>query len=340
MRILVTGGTGFIGSHIVAALVERGHDVHLLVRNPDGIARSLEPQGVRGLSFTEGDVTDAAAVERSMQGCDAALHAASVYSLDVRQADVVRRVNVAGTEIVLETATRLGLDPVVYISTLLAMLPVDPDEVLTPETSIKRPSGAYLETKAEADLVARGLQEHGSPVVIVYPGAVFGPDDPHFGESAQSVKDILAGRARFAPVGGFSIVDVRDVAAACAGMFEPGRGSRRYLLSGTNMPYSRLINTLGDITGRRIRHVTLPGPVLRPFVMLAGLLQRVLPFRLPVNMEGFQVIVWDPAGDDSRAEAELGFRPREVTETLTDVVRWMLTAGHISAEQAGRISGK
>lgn len=336
MRVLVTGGTGFLGSHAVAALLERGHEVKLLVRSPDRIVAALRPHGIDEVPYAEGDVTDATAVEQAMEGCDAVLHAASVYSLDVRQADTIRRVNVAGTETVLAAGQKLGLDPIVYISTVLALLPPEDGEVLSPESSVKHPPGAYLETKADAERVARRFQDDGAPVAIAYPSAIFGPRDPHFGESAMIARDVLTGRSRFAPPGGLSIVDVRDVASALAAMFEPGRGARRYFLSGHNVPYGRIIDTFGEVTGRNIRYLSLPGWALRPFVSLAGFSQRFLPFRLPVNTEGFDVVMWNPRGDDSRSEEELGFRARDTAETFRDVARWLHEAGHISDRQAGR----
>ena len=86
MRIFVTGGTGFVGSHTVAELVRNGHDVRLLVRSPDRISSALKPHGLGEQDYAIGDVTDAASVEKGMEGCDAVLHAASIYSLDVREA--------------------------------------------------------------------------------------------------------------------------------------------------------------------------------------------------------------------------------------------------------------
>lgn len=338
MRILVTGGTGFLGSHTVAALVKRGHEVKLFVRSPERIGPALTPHGISELPYAEGDVTDASAVENAMQDCDSVLHAASVYSLDVRQADITRRVNVAGTETVLSAAQKLGLDPIAYVSSIVALFPPGVGEVLSPESAVKHPPGTYMESKADAERVARRFQEQDAPVAIAYPGAMFGPDDPHFGESAIVAQDILAGRSRFVPPGGLSVVDVRDVASAIASMFEPGRGPRRYLLSGHNISYADIIDMFADVAGRKIRYLSLPGWTLRPFVVSAGFAQRFLPFRLPVNTEGFDTIIWNPRGDDSRAVEELGFNARDTAETFRDVVRWLYKAGHISDRQAGRVA--
>ena len=104
MRVLVTGGTGFVGSHTVAALVEGGHQVRLLVRDPvDRVAAALTPLGLQAanLDTMVGDVTDPAAVDQAVRGCEAVVHAGSVYSLDSRDARRIRQVNVRGTDLVL-----------------------------------------------------------------------------------------------------------------------------------------------------------------------------------------------------------------------------------------------
>src|SRR5438093_1733643 len=91
MRVLVTGGTGYVGSHAVAALVRSGHEVRLLVRSPERVATSLDPLGVSAPDVAVGDVTDAGSIDAALTGCDAAVHAASVYSLDPRDAPTNRR---------------------------------------------------------------------------------------------------------------------------------------------------------------------------------------------------------------------------------------------------------
>jgi nucleoside-diphosphate-sugar epimerase len=136
LLVLVTGGTGYVGSHSVAALVKAGHRIRVLARSPEKIPAALDPLGVNGVEKAIGDVTEPAAVERALEGCDAVLHAASVFSLDARKADEMNRVNVRGTEIVLGTAHRLGLDPIVYVSSELALLPPAGREVLTPDSPV------------------------------------------------------------------------------------------------------------------------------------------------------------------------------------------------------------
>jgi dihydroflavonol-4-reductase len=135
MRVLVTGGTGFVGSHTVAALVEGGHEVRLLVRARQRVAAALAPLGLQAadLDTTVGDVTDPAAIDQAVRGCEAVVHAGSVYSLDSRDAGRIRQVNVRGTDLVLGAAHRAGLDPIVYVSSIVAMLPSG-GRTLTPDS--------------------------------------------------------------------------------------------------------------------------------------------------------------------------------------------------------------
>jgi nucleoside-diphosphate-sugar epimerase len=174
--VLVTGGTGYVGSHTVAALVERGHEVRVLVRDPRRVTAALTPLGVPAtdLGTVVGDVTDPAAVDQALRGCEAVVHAASVYSLDSRDARRIRQVNVRGTDVVLGAAHRAGLDPIVYVSSVVALLQPN-GQRLTPDSPPGHPPGPYLESKAEAERVARRHQQAGAPVVITYPAPSTAP---------------------------------------------------------------------------------------------------------------------------------------------------------------------
>lgn len=123
MRVLVTGATGFIGSHTAAALVRAGHRLRLLVRDPERIQAALGPHGITVDDVVVGDVRDADTVGPAVRGCDAVVHAASVFSYDPRDAVRIDEVNVAGTGNVLGAAAAAACDPVVHVSSMVAFLP-------------------------------------------------------------------------------------------------------------------------------------------------------------------------------------------------------------------------
>ncbi len=338
MRVLVTGGTGYVGSHSVAALVRAGQRVRVLARSPERVPAALEPLGVDGVETAIGDVTDPAAVERALEGCDAVLHAASVFSMDARKADEMRAVNVRGTDIVLGTAQRLGLDPIVHVSSELALLPPTDGEVLTPDTAVKQTRWPYCRSKADSELVARKYQELGAPVVSVMPAAVWGPHDPHFGEGVTLATNVLRKRYPIVMPGGMHIADVRDVAAVLAAVVEPSRGPRSYMVAGQYISLPELIQTLADLSGRRIRFATLPAWFLAGFGRAADVAQRRMKTRLPWQGEGIWVMNCAAHCDDSKTRNEFGLEPRPLRETLTDTVRWLVEVGHLSPGDAGRLA--
>ena len=331
MKVLVTGGTGFVGSHSVAALVSLGHQVRLLVRSRDRVVRSLSPLGVADVETVVGDVTALGSVEEALAGCDAVLHAAAVYSTDPRAASRIRETNVRAAENVLGAAVRKGLDPVVHVSSFAALLPPQ-GAVLTPDSPVKQPHGTYARSKAESERVARGYQEQGAPVVIVYPGGVIGPDDPYLGDSNRSLVEFAKSRGTMR--GGFPLVDVRDVAKVHAAVMESGRGPRRYMITGHYIALPDLVAALHEITGRHGRVMTMPAGMTLAAGRVADLVQHLVPGRLPFTYEGIWISALQPHCDDSSTGTELGITARDLRATLEDTVRWLADQGHLSVPKA------
>ena len=226
---MVTGGTGFVGAGVTARLVGAGHDVRLLVRRPAQVPASLAPWDVRVDDLVEGDVLDPDAVDRALDGCDAVVHAAAVYSLDARRADEMRRTNERAAELVLTRAVERGLDPVVHVSSTVALTRRGGSGPDLPLGDVTMP---YTRSKIASEVVARRLQDGGSPVVTVYPGGVLGPHDPYRGDQGERLRWQLLGRLPLWPRGGTHVVDVRTVADTVAAVLRPGRGPRRYVVPG------------------------------------------------------------------------------------------------------------
>jgi dihydroflavonol-4-reductase len=338
MKVAVTGGTGFVGSHAVAALLAAGHQVRLLVRDTGRITPALEPLGVDAPEdIVTGDVTDAAVVTQLLEGCDAVVHAASIYSLDARDAARIRATNVEGTRLVIETGRRLGLDPIVHISSVAALTPAS--EPLDADSPPSERGGVYGRSKAESERIAREHQADGAPVVSIMPATVWGPDDPYFGESCRLASDFLRGQLRVLPRGGHAgVVDVRDVAAVIAAILEAGRGPRRFIAAPYYLPVRELFGRLAALTERNVRFFNLPDAIVAATVAPVGLLQRVLPFRLPISREAAQVSIGWPPCDTSRTD-ELGVSWRDLDETLRDTVTSMVARGQLAAKYAGALAG-
>ena len=333
MRVLITGGTGFVGSHTVAAVARAGHTARLLVRQPERADAALAPLGISVEDIVSGDVLDPASVQEAVAGCDALINAAAVYSLDPRKAETALATNARATEIVLEAAEEARLDPIIHVSSYVALLPSH--DVLTPNSPVGAGGPAYPRSKAQSELIARRHQSASMPAVTTYPGAVAGPHDPYFGDTAFTLAMILRGRIPFALPGGWAVADVHYVAAAHAAMLQPGRGPRRYLLGGHNTTWNDLYASLRHLTGRRLPTVPTPGWTARASGRAMDALQRLTRTRVPFGYQGPWIITRFAGTDDTTTRQELGIEPPPLEQTLADTICWMVQAQHLPARLAG-----
>ena len=336
MKVLVTGGTGFLGSHTVAALVRRGHAVRILARSPGRVAPALAPHGSPAVEVERGDVLDRPSVEAALEGCDAVIHAANVFSTDPRRGDEMLSLNVKSTELVLGAAAARGLDPIVHVSSVVALIRGrggEDDETLPGE-----PRTPYPRSKAAADRVARAFQERGAPVVTTYPGGLYGPHDPGAGEQTQTLRGFLLNRyPLFMPGAFLPIADVRWVAEAHAALVEPGRGPRRVNLGGSRLAWDSTFRLLREITGRRLPQL-LPTPrwAVEASARAADAAQRWIPVRMPFSSTSIEMCFAIPAVDDRTARSLVG-EPPPVERTLADGILWNVRAGHLPPSAAGRL---
>lgn len=336
MRVLVTGGTGFVGSHTVAALVKKGHRVRLLARSHERVDPALAPHGGVAPDVVIGDATDEAAVVAAVAGCEAVIHAANVFSFDPRLAATMNTVNEQGTELVLAEASRVGLNPIVHVSSYVALLPSE--KPLTADSEVGLPAPPYSKSKAAAERVARRFQADGVPVVITYPGSTWGPHDPYLGESGRLVQSALRGWYRFLNDGLLPISDVRDIAAAHAALLQPGLGPRRYILVGHNPRFRALIARLGELAGRNLWSIPVPPRMALATGRAANWARAKLGVNLNLSYEGPWLVANANEADSRAARDELGIDFTPLDTTLTDTVKWLYQTGHITRRQAGALA--
>ena len=328
MRVLVTGGTGFVGSFIVVALLRDGHDVRLLARRPDQVPRTFAPHGVTIDDVVAGDVLDVPVVQQAVQGCDAVVHAAAIFSFDPRAAESMLSTNAAAARTVLDAAVAEGCDPVVHVSSTVALVR---QGGTTPDLPLGDLTLPYSRSKIESEEHARRLQAEGRPVVTVYPGGVYGPHDPYLGEQTRRMTWLARGLFPLWPSGGMHVVDVREVADVVAAVMEPGRGAPRYVVPGHHVGAEAIFSAVGRAIGRRRPHVTIPASLVTPVTAPLDAAQRFLPerWRYPADREAGEVAARDTRFDDSPARRELGVEPRPWQETVDHTIAWMVDAGHL-----------
>lgn len=338
MKVLVTGGTGFVGGHVVAALAAAGHDVRLLVRRPEQVPRTLGPLGVEatGLEVVSGDVLDAAAVDRALAGCEAVVHAAAVFSLDPRRSAEVLATNERATTLVLGGAVDRGLDPVVHVSSTVALVRHGGTGPDLPLGDVDLP---YARSKIASERIVRLLQDSGAPVTCVYPGGVLGPHDPYLGTVGELMTWIAAGRLPVFPRGSMHYVDVRDVAAVVAATTAPGQGARRYVVPGWQLDGRLLYGAVSRVTGRRRPLAEPPAAVVAATVRFADRVNRLLPPRLhlPGDPESIELMARSTAFDTSAATADLGVAARSLDDAVRDTLVSLADTGRLRRRHLGRL---
>jgi dihydroflavonol-4-reductase len=314
-KTLVTGGSGFLGSHLVRALAERGDELRLLARRGSNLA----PLGELEFERATGDVTDRRAVRRAMDGASRVFHVAGRTSLRARDREAVFSANLQGARIVFEEALEAKVERLVHTSTVGAIGVAKPKSTADESTpfDIGYLGFSYVNSKHEAELEAFRLAAHGLPVVIVNPTFVLGPQDPT-GTSMGLVRRFLLEQIPAYVDGALNIVDVRDVAAGHLLADEKGEVGERYILGGRNFTLDRLFADLGRISGVAPPPLKLPGSVAVRGLELARLAR--LPVPVIVEEVRSATLWWTYR--NTKARRELGFRPRPHEQTLEDAVAW------------------
>jgi len=316
-KTLVTGGTGFLGTHVVRALAQRGDQVRLLVRR----GSRLDHLSDIDLERAGGDVTDRRAVRRSMEGVDRVFHLAGTTSMRPGNRGAIFDVNVKGTRIVLEEALAANVKRVIHTSSVAAIGPAKPRGTVDEKQSytIGHLGIAYANSKHEAEVEALRLAAHGLRVVIVNPSFVLGPDDPT-GTSMELVRRFLLGRIPGYVEGALNVVDVRDVAVGHLLADQKGEPAERYILAGRNFTLDRLFADFARISGRDQVPVKLPPASTA--LAVAAIARLGVPFAIAPDEVRSAMQWWTYR--NTKARRELGFEPRPHEETLDDAVRWQM----------------
>jgi nucleoside-diphosphate-sugar epimerase len=354
MRVGLTGGTGFVGSHCLARLLAEGHSVRMLIRDPDKVRRALAMHEITspdasdedlarlGVEFGVAELTDREQVRAAFDGCDGVIHAAALLATGPRHETSMRAFNPASTDTVIATVRELGIDPVVYLSTMGCFADARPGDTVDAQREPGAGIGGYTASKSDAERVARRHQEEGAPVVCVYPGVITGPVDPNptYSESTRAIKNLVEHRSPALPLGAaLPFADVREVAEVCVRSLEPGLGPRRYIMGTEWHQLGELVDIVRQVTGRTLRVANLPAQVIEPASRIADLLMRRTPVTLPVSGEDMRMLLSGVGGEpilDQRPIKEDFDLPRiPFADSIADTVRWMARAGIISPRHAG-----
>jgi dihydroflavonol-4-reductase len=311
---LVTGGSGFLGSAITRALVERGDDVRVTVRH----ASPLENLEGLDVELVTADVLDRRGMRRALKGVDRVFHTAGANSLRAGS-DALFRTNVDGTTIVMSEALRAGVERFVHTSSIGAIGPAPRGSTADESQSFRagRLGLPYLNSKREAENVALRHAAQGLPVVIVNPGFTFGRGDVHR-STTEIVRRFLRRELPVYVDGAINIVDVADVARGHLLADEHGEVGERYILGNRNFTLDRLFADLGRMSGVEPPAIKLPLSaalaLIRTINMAPG--RPVITERELIGMAQW----W--AFRSTKAKRDLGYVPSPHEDTLEATIAW------------------
>jgi dihydroflavonol-4-reductase len=323
--VFVTGGTGFVGAHLVRALLARGATVRCLVRP----GRPPPPGAVP----VEGELGDRATLGRALAGCKLLFHCAADYRLHVPDPATMYRTNIEGTDAILAAAADAGVSRVVYTSSVATLVRPDHGDPATEGsvTELEDMIGPYKRSKLLAERVALAWNARGLPVVIVNPSTPVGDLDVKPTPTGRLVVDFLNRRMPAYVDTGLNLIDVRDVAEGHLLAAERGQPGERYILGHRNMSLRQVLHALGEIARLPPPRFRLPhwiplalAAVEAPFARCLGRVPRI-------PIDGVRMSRHTMYVDPGRAVRELGLPQTAVEEALGRAVAWFRAEGYVRA---------
>jgi dihydroflavonol-4-reductase len=319
MKTFVTGGTGFIGTHVVRKLREKGHELHCLVRKTSDVTALQE----MGASLIRGDVTDKESVLSGVSGCEWVVNLANLFEFWVRDRRAYHAVNVEGTRNVMEAARSAGVSKVIHVSTLAvygnASWPVTEDSELGPECFSE-----YACTKRAGELLVREMfAEGGLPLVTIYPGGVLGPDDPK--AAGRYLRNLVRRKmpAQVLTKSVFPWVYVGDVADAIVRALEKdGNIGERYLLVAENLTFGEINALVSEISGVKLPWLTFPNAVTMMGAHIATAIASVIrkPPMLDMSVDEMSLMRQGLEADGSKVVRELGLTYTPLRTALEEAI--------------------
>jgi dihydroflavonol-4-reductase len=327
--VLVTGGSGFLGSAVVRALAGRGLRVRALVR-PTSPRDNLLGQGCDVVS---GDLTDPQSLAAALRGIRYLFHVAADYRFWARDPSTILRVNVEGTYSLMQQAQSAGVERIVYTSSVAALkiagatAPVDETAPLAPEEAI----GAYKRSKTLAErAVEKMILQDKLPAIIVSPTTPIGPRDIKPTPTGRILLDAARGRIPAFVDTGLNFAHVDDIAEGHLLAFERGQIGELYILGGENVLLHELLRVIAGLSGRRPPRLKLPRAPLFPLAVGAEAVARLTGKEPLLTVDSLRMSRYRMFFTSAKAERELGYRSRPYQEGVIDALNWFRKVGYLT----------
>ena len=317
--VLVTGGSGFIGQHLVAMLVASGRQTRVLDVRPPGRA-------VTNAQYVKGSVLDRELVDQALEGVDEVYHLAGLPGMWVARKDDFHAVNCRGTEVVISAARKRGVTRLLHCSTESILFRSSPaggdveDALLTADDM----PGPYTRSKLLAERLAMEAAASGFPVVIGSPTMPIGPHDHNLTPPTAMLRHFLGKRFQFYLDFVLNLVDVRDVAAGLILAMERGKVGHRYILGGESIPLKKLLEYVAAISGRDSLRVPVPGRLAEVTAAILEFMADHVTHNPPsATAEAVRIALRSTALSTERAQRELGYTPRPIESALRETITYL-----------------
>jgi dihydroflavonol-4-reductase len=322
-KVLVTGGAGFIGQHLVSALVARGRKVRILDRRPPVCA-------VSGVEYVSGSVLDSALVDEALRDVDEVYHLAGLPGMWLPEKSDFHAVNFQGTEIVIAAARKRGAARFLHCSTESILFRPASLQDAANEHSLLPPEdmpGLYTRSKMLAEQSAARAAAAGFPLVIGTPTMPIGPHDHNLTPPTAMLRHFLHGRVQIYLDFIVNMVDVRDVAAGLILTMERGQIGHRYILGGESISLKKILKLMATISGRRHLSIPVPGRVAEAAAVMLEFISDHITRRPPSGTaEGVRIALRASELSIEKSRSELGYTPRPIEPTLRETVAYLLSA--------------
>jgi dihydroflavonol-4-reductase len=331
MRAFVTGATGLLGSNLVHALLDQGHEVCGLVRSKEKALRVFPNEKI---DFVTGDMSDVASFAPSLAGCDVLFHTAAYFREYYQPGDhkgTLEKINVQGTVDLLIAAEKQGVKKPIHISSS-GVIGRKPDGSAGEENSMPddhATSNLYFTSKIDTELaIKRFLKERSLPVVMILPSWMWGPGDSGPTASGKLLLDFLNRKIPGIVDGGSSIVDARDVALATITAADRGKSGERYIVGGKYFDFAGVLATLERVTGVPAPTRKIPYALSLAVGAASQTWARLTGGKALVTLEGVRTIHGKNEVDSTKAVRELSATFRPFEGTVRDEVEWFRSHGY------------
>jgi dihydroflavonol-4-reductase len=335
MTTLVTGASGFLGSHVTRQLVGRGESVRVLLRASSNNRAIADLP----LEYVTGDLRDSASLARALAGVTRVFHVAADYRLWAKRKQDIYDSNVGGTKNLLEAAKRASVSQFIYTSTVATIAvdrPEHPNEFT--DAKLEEMVGHYKRSKWQAERAVLDAAKQGFPAIVAMPTTPVGPWDWKPTPTGKIILDFLNGKMPGYVETGLNFVGVEECAAGHLLVSDKGKIGERYLLGAENLTLKQVLDTLAQITGLPAPKLKIPHGLALGVAYAETAFSRLLGREPQIPVEGVKIARHMMFVNTTRAQKELGFQPGSIAAAFERAVRWYAENGYVSPRRSKKIA--